>query len=99
MPAHPGEWVSTAEAADMLCVSLGRLHHLSPELLDPAIERRAKGSTFREGFWWSRADIERVLHVRQAARIGLTPSLKVAASIRNGLLRIKNDSREITERE
>jgi hypothetical protein len=82
------KWLTTAEAADTLCISVSCLRG---PLIDVAIARQRPKDP-RDGILWLREDVERVLHIRQAARLGFASALRVAAALRAGLIASKNDT-------
>jgi hypothetical protein len=87
------EFVSTETAVKILRVARGTLFAMNTRVRADAIERKTRSLTPGKsgkgiGLLWSRADCERVLEIRRAAKVRFIDACRIAGAIRLGRLQL-----------
>lgn len=77
-------WISTEDAADLLCVERTYLLKVQPGVLRRTALGEPGKSARRHGYVWWKPDIEDLARLRKGAHLSLNVALRVLAAIDRG---------------
>jgi hypothetical protein len=87
-PIEVSDWLTTEQAADVLCMSLCTLRSSTRDIAQ-AVRRKHRRLASTQGFQyggalWNLEDLLRVKRVRQVARTSIGVAARIAAAMREG---------------